>query len=480
MYAEAELEDNKTMQFDILGKFGNNYLVFKNIRNICHIAVYNESMKLTNKVQLSFIPDRLLDVETITYKEYAYIFYQYQKRNIAYCMAVKIDGEGKPVGDAIQLDTTDISFNANNKMYNVIFSEDKQKIMVTKLNSRNEKSYLLVTSLFNKELNLIQKARMRLQMPDRNDFLNELSIDNEGNLLILRATGTAQKDNITGINLLIKFASNDSLSTYPILLPKLYLDQPRIKINNSSKEYLVISYFSKTRRGNIDGLFTVLWNSTVKSARITAINNFTDEFRNDAKGDASLKTAFNEFYIREILMRKDGGFAIAAEATYNSSRNNGFNRWDNLSMSPMWGGADYYSFNQFNNTFPWRFNSFNQTIRYFADNIALVSFDSTCKLEWANVVRKSQFDDNSDALIGYGTHNAGGEVHFIFNQLERRNYLLTDQSVNANGQITRNPTIKNLDKGFDFMPRFAKQVSSRQMIIPCQYRNLISFARIEF
>jgi hypothetical protein len=48
------------------------------------------------------------------------------------------------------------------------------------------------------------------------------------------------------------------------------------------------------------------------------------------------------------------------------------------------------------------------------------------------------------------------------------------------GKITRNPTLKNLDKGYEFMPRLGKQVSARQMIIPCVYRNFLCFSKIDF
>jgi len=58
--------------------------------------------------------------------------------------------------------------------------------------------------------------------------------------------------------------------------------------------------------------------------------------------------------------------------------------------------------------------------------------------------------------------------------------LLNDFSLEPEGKIRRNPTLKNLDKGYDFMPKFGKQVSSRQMIIPCLNRNYISFAKIDY
>jgi len=118
-------------------------------------------------------------------------------------------------------------------------------------------------------------------------------------------------------------------------------------------------------------------------------------------------------------------------------------------------------------------------VRYYADNIAVLSVDASGKMDWSNVIRKSQYDDNSDRYIGYGIMNTGGEIHFLFNSQEKRQMLLTDQSINPEGQVTRAPTLKNLDRGYDFMPKQAKQTGSKQIIMPCQYRNYICFAKID-
>jgi hypothetical protein len=85
-----------------------------------------------------------------------------------------------------------------------------------------------------------------------------------------------------------------------------------------------------------------------------------------------------------------------------------------------------------------------------------------------------------DHLISYQLVNTGGQLHFLFNALEKRTQLLNDFSLSGDGTITRNPTLKNLDKGYEFMARYGKQVSAKQIIVPCYYRNYICFAKIEF
>ena len=75
--------------------------------------------------------------------------------------------------------------------------------------------------------------------------------------------------------------------------------------------------------------------------------------------------------------------------------------------------------------------------------------------------------------------NTGDQVHFLFNVQEKRQTVFSDQTISPDGQIAHNGTLKNLDKGYDFMPRHAKQVGARQIIVPCMYRNYVCFAKVE-
>ena len=147
---------------------------------------------------------------------------------------------------------------------------------------------------------------------------------------------------------------------------------------------------------------------------------------------------------------------------------------------------DYYYYSSpFYNSYyyPWsRWGNYGgyQINRYYADNIAILAFDSTANMQWTNIINKSQYDDYTDNFIGYGSLNAGGKFHFLFNQLEKRTLLLTDQSITPDGEVNRSPTLRNLSKEYQFMPRYAKQVSSYELVVPCQYRNYICFAKIEY
>ena len=482
VYSEPEREDTRRMNFEVIGKINGNFLLYKNTKSKNWVTVLDNDMKEVTKVDQDYIPDdRLINVDFFPYNDFFYAIYQYQKRNVVYCMAAKINGSGKRVSDVMELDSSHIGFSANNKIYSVVSSEDKTKVMVFKINSRNKENYVVTTDLFDDSLRLLKKSTITMPMDDRNEYLDEFYADNEGDFVFTKFY-RQNSDIISRASIVIKYAQADSFFIKDLHIEKRYLDELHLKVDNFNKRYFLTSFYYKERRGNIDGFYFYVWDKVTGKPEMENTVTFGDELRRDAKGDANIKAAFNDYFIRNIIIKKDGGFIIGSEAFYTTSRYNTWNRWDYLYGSPFLSPLDYYYYSPYYNSLWYRSRFYNnqQNVRYHADNIVILSFDKEGKLQWNNIIAKDQYDDETDDLISYQLMNTGGQLHFLFNMEERRINLLNDYTVAPGGEINRNPTLKNLDKGFEFMAKYGKQVSARQMIIPCLYRNSICFAKIEF
>jgi hypothetical protein len=485
VYSEPERDDNKRTNFDILGKIGSNYLVYKNNRNEHAMSVYNSDMHLVQKVDLNPTNERWINVDFIPYPDHAWMIYQFQQKSIVYCMGIRLDSMGKPVTKPIELDTTRIGWAANNKIYTTIYSDDKKHVMVFKINSRNQRSFLFTTMLFDETLHRKNKHQLTLPMQERNDYFTDFVLDNDGGLVFGKFVRKGGGDYVTDLSLITKAADSTSFSVYDMKTGDRFLDDIKIKVDNTNKRYLFSALYYKQKRGNIEGLYSVTWDRGTSQILRERLLPFNDELRSQAKGtDANIRIAFNDYFIKNIIVRKDGGYIVSAESMYTSTRGGGpFNRWDYLSWNNPWASPynSYYYSPYYYNTFgvPWsRYGS--TSTRYHAENIIVLSFNKNDSLEWSNVIPKSQFDDQTDGLISHQIMNTGGEIHFLFNLYERRTLLLNDQSVNADGKITRYPTLRNLDRNIEFMPRFGKQVSARSIIMPCQFRNYLIFAKIDF
>lgn len=487
-YTEPERDDVRSVDFDIVGKINNRYLVYKKVRSSYTISIYDNDMKLADKVKMDFLPDKLINSDIITYRDYFYFIYQYQKRNIVYCSAVRIIGNGQS-GEPVILDTTAISFFASNKIYNVLYSEDKQRIGVYKINSKDESKYVFTSSIFDESLKLLSKRTAIIPMQQNNDFLTEFTLDNDGWMAFVKASGnSAKSDNgtIQSLKLMVAPPEFDSIHSYTLEVPKIYLNDIRVKVDNVNKHFLIAAFYSKQRRGNIEGLYCSLWSRNADSVISAKQFAFNDELKSNAKSEGSTRAAFNDYFLQNIIVRKDGGFVVLSESAYSTNRGVYNDRWNYMYGSPYWFNSNSYLYgNPYGYTYypwlsPYGYGYLNPLTRYYADNIAVISFDSTASMEWASIIPKSQYDDNSDNFIGYGTYITSGQINILFNQFVRRTLLLQAESIDPQGQLKQAPTLRSLDRGYQFMPRYMKQVSSREVLVPCQYRNYLCFAKIEF
>lgn len=481
VYSQPERDDSRRIDFEIIGKVSGNFLVYKKIRSKGYVAVYNTDMEQIGKEEQQYLPeDRLINVDFFPYNDFSYVIYQYQKKNVVYCDAVKIDGDGKKVSDVIALDTSHIGFSASNKIYSSIISEDKSKLMVFKINSKNKSKYVITTLLFDDNLALRKRSRFVMPMDEHDDYLDEFNVDNEGDFVFAKFNRNTN-ETINSTNLVWKRADSDSILNIDVPQKDILLDEIHIKVDNANKRYFLTSFYYKQKRGNIEGFYFYVWDKEMKYPVLQNSVVLGDELRKEARGDANTRSAFNDYFIRNVIIKKDGGFLINTESYYTTSRFGNWNRWNYLYGMP-YSTYDYYTiYSPYYSTWWWRSRYDNsQAVRYHADNVTILSFDKTGALQWNSVIHKEQFDDDGDDRISFQLANTGGQLHYIFNMDEKRTLLLNDFVLAPGGQISHNPTLKNLDRGYEFLPKYGKQVSASQVIIPCFFRNYICFAKIEF
>lgn len=482
-YSDFEQEDNRDISFEIIGKMKGNILVYKNVRKWQHkINVFGDDMKIKETVKLDFVPDKTFNVDFVVYPDYFWMIYQYQKKNVLHCMAVKLDAAAQKMGEPVQIDTTQIPFLADNKIYTTIYSEDRQRIMVFKMPKKNDR-YTLVTMLFNSDMKLIrERSRQEIDLDERKDTYSNFMVDNEGTLVFTKDSKTGMRDNSNVLEFMIKEPVKDTFTTHLITLEKNYIDEVRLKIDNLNKRYILNSFYYRKSRGTIDGMLTYIWSKAADSAAVKSFMPFGDSIRDEAKSSGQLRFAMDDYFIRQVFAKKDGGFLLTAE-DYSSQRtgfNNSWNRWDYLNnyyYSPY--SSSYYYYSPYSGYYRPLSSYGQQSVRYFYSNILILSYDKNGQLQWSRVIQKEQFDDDNENFMSFSTFNSGGEIHFLFNDDKRKNQIIANHSITGSGQITRNPTLKSLERGYQFMPKLSKQVGAGQLIIPCDYRGYICFARID-
>ena len=255
-YSEADREDMRQLRFDLLGKIGNHYMVYKNTHSKHFISIYDQDMKVVRNTDLDALNDRLINVDFVAYTDFAYMIFQYQKKGIVYCMAQKIGHDGSVLGEPRQLDTSDIGFFGDNKIYSTISSEDKSKIMVFKIKGKNSDILTFTTILLSQDLEMLKKTRFTFRVQEHQDVLTDFYVTNGGDFIFGRAERSTARDAILHVTVAMKPEAGDSLLALPTRRREhLFLDEVKLKVDNFHGRILLNSFYTVNhKRGNIDGL----------------------------------------------------------------------------------------------------------------------------------------------------------------------------------------------------------------------------------
>jgi hypothetical protein len=508
-----EKTDKGQMQYEVLGKVDGRYWIYKNNEGISTIAQYNDQMQLVQQNDLVFLPKKLNAIEFITKSNRVYAFYQFQAATTVYAMVAELDEKGQLVGTPTIVDTAEkIRPGSNTKVFNLIESQDRSKLLFFSVNTTNPSSIKIKTMALSTPFGLLNEATISINAQNKKSNLSDFAIDNKGNLFCLR---NAEQPNAAPIvSLLFMAADGSEVIETPIVNNSLILDDIRLKINNANGTVLINSFYAAEKKGNIEGMYTFIWDITTKRNSVSNASRFTDALRDAVTDKRNLKNAFDDFYFDQVQPNADGGFTIIAEAARTSSNRNAFSRWDFF-----WGGPFYnpFIFNYWNRPFgfypwgrfgwgmmgpwgfgggwgmmgPWGFGGLGgwgimnpfanfgyPSVTYTAGKVAILNFDANANIQSVKTIDKQQSDMNVDQFIGYGTMNNSAGTNFLYFQKSKGVRQLVHQQLNPSGAIVQGNPIMLNDKKVEWMPRSLKQVGEKEAILPYQSKGKLGFAKI--
>jgi len=482
-YAEILNDDSRNMTFEILGNFNENYLIYKNNDRKHRITVYGNDMNIKEDIRLDFIPDRVFNLDFVSYPSTFIMVYQYQRGGSIYCDAAILDANAKIIGAPVHLDTTKIGFFSENKIYYLSYSENRKRILLYKMQNRNNNFYLN-TFLFDENLKRLEATSTTFDFNERKESYNDLEVDNEGNFYFIKETNKNRADYTSSMELNYHKFDSGMIDKKPIPLNDFLVQDVRIKIDNINDLIFVNSFAYRRNLGNVEGIFSVAINKADLTQRTRAYIPFSDSIKSKLSQFANSRTAFDNFYIKNVVAKKDSGILLTLEDYSVQNRSN--QRFNRFGLFDPYGynysNPGFYRFQRgYYDNFYSPYNNYNsRDMLYSYNDIIMVSLDKNLAPQWETIINKKQSDVQNDNFLSFSTANVGGEIHYLFLQKDNNKQVISDHALQPSGNVVRYATIKTGERGFNFMPRLAKQIGARQIIIPCTFRNSISFAKINF
>ncbi len=459
------------------------------------VYMYDDKMNVVKKTVLP-LPGNIYGLQFLIYPDFFYIFYQRQQSNIVYLEAAKIGMDGTLLGNIKELDETIAPFTSrSSKIYTILNSENKKQITAFKINNRNWDTAFITILLFDEELSLKHSSELHAPLISDKEFFTEFNVDNDGDFMFIR--NFDDDDNATAAGktvLIIKKALSDSVYFTNIIPADIRVNDIHLKIDNLNKKYILTAFYTidhKDRR-NTDGLYCFVWDKANKLIVTGRKMVLDDSLRKAIHQRGPLKEAFNNFSVQNITLRKDGGFIIDAGCFDVFIPGMNYSVWQQQRYAAKWNQANYYThrlpggyiFYVPNSHFPWNdwYGINSRFVNFTGENLAAFSFGPAANTEWTRLLPFSQLH-NKSSYIGYTAFNIHNSIHYLFNQIVKKNTSLSAPTLGASGEMDE-IMIKDADRiiadRIRFIPRVAVQLNDREVILTCEIREKTCLAKIVF
>lgn len=490
--------DANAPYFTFIGKHKDTILtyVMQNTGlNQSQVYMYDDSMHLLQKVVLPVPPD-IFGVQLTAYDNFFYLFFQQQQKDSVCLQVAKIDMEGNMNGNIITLDKTFAPLmRVDNKIYSIAVSENKQYFTAFKINASNNLKNILTTLLFDEGLQLMHTSVLAVPAVRGQDFLTEFNTDNDGDLVFMRVSESDSTAYMVEKTVLImKKALADDVTEARVIPGNIRLDDIHIKVDNLNSRYILASLYEDNATADVDGLYCLTWSKKKNATQASQKIMFDDSLRVQASIHGKLKRVFDNLFIQNIILRKDGSFVVDAgfytAVPYSDNRpiiEKSRPSFYNQPGKQFTYFAKYlpcgYMFYLPGFHFPWNAWSIaaGNRFSFSSGNIMAFSLDSVATLGWIKYLDVSQFSYNP-FYMGYSAQAANNKIYYLYNQIGRDKSFLAAQAVNTDGTVDDGIMFMDIDRtiqyNVQFIPRSIIRLGNKEIVLACQKSGKIYLAKI--
>lgn len=449
--------------FSVVGWSGDRLYTYRASKEGFYLDAYNDSMRLMATIALDFFPQKIYEARFFAMQDRIIVLYQAAQNNMVIQYAAMLDNKARMMQKPLPLDSVKMGwFSSQRQYYSSVISGDKSKIAIFSLGRSRNRRQELSTVLIDKDLGMLAKGKPFIQSDD--DFsLGQALLGNDGTLYLSGYSGSNARS-YSGDAWLFKL-SPDAQQFNSVTLPlgNNYVSSLYIKMDDLKNEVYVGAFYSEKRSGNLEGLVYGLYLPEEDRFSVFKTIPFDDLLRN-ATDDRNKKKAFNDYVVRNLIVKNDGGFIMVAESFYMTTR-----------TSTYGNGYGYYSWYNNNNYVS------NVTREYHYGDIMVLDYNQNGERQWHNFIRKDQYSQEDEGLFSsYAMLNSGATLVFLFNDFSTSKSALNLSALDISGGLQMKKINPGRAAGADWLPRSGKQTDLKELLIPVLRKNSLGFARVAF
>lgn len=459
IYSPFNKIDFRTGSFSVVGNVGDRTYTYRGSAEGYYLDAYDDRMEHLATVILDFLPRKAFGVEFYTYADKILLLYQRNDGRDIVQYGVTLDEMGRMAHKPKELDRVDAGFvGGRNGRYNYAVSKNKEHIAVYATGVKVDEMDLRVVWL-DDQLQKQSSSQVTFTTDNRMD-VGEAITGDDGKFFISAYTPNGSRGYADQVWLLSLPVGGTTLTEVELPIGELYAAGLYMKIDKADGKLYVGGFYSDKKNGHFEGIIYSYYDITAEEFKEFKAIPFSDNLR-AATGERNKKRAFNDFKVKELVVKNDGGFVMIAEDFFISTRT-GYSS-----------GFGYYS---------WYYPTMASSVReYNYGDIISISCDGNGKPEWTKFIRKFQYSQEDGGIFSsYGLVNTGGAIGFLYNDFSMNSSRVRVASLDIEGNINTKTLGVEVINNTDWLPRSGKQISSNEYLVPCLKRNQICFGKVVF
>jgi hypothetical protein len=459
LYSEYDKFDFKDGEYSVVGMTGGLLYNYRTFGNEYFLDSYDDSMNKIATVILDFFPRRIYQVRFISYPEKIIVLYQASESNKIVQYAAVLDEKGRLKSKPIELGSVKTGiFGATKTYFSSSVSENKKMILVYSADDKSDQ-VTIDAKWLNDSLKVIKKSHAVFTAANSVEH-GEVNVANDGTVYAA-AYSPQGADNYADQYWILKLpVGATKFEPLELKLGGKFATSGYMKIDQLNNKIYFGGFYSDHKSGNYDGIIYACYDMTINSFQNTKMIPL-DKESIFATGAKHSNHPFDNYEVRQIIVKKDGGFVLIAEVHYVTVRN---------TFSPRLGYYSYYS--------PYTTSTIKE---YHYNDLMALSYDKDGQRTWSTFIPKEQYSQEDGGMFSsYTLLNSGGTLAFLYNDFDRNHSRIQMATVSSEGKTTVRAFEPDGNDNPDWIPKAGKQVGSRTVIIPCLRKRQVCFAKVEF
>ena len=431
IHTSTPFDNNLDEKYSLIGAAAKETFVYGKHAAGDYIYIYDDTLAKIKEVKLLFEKKENRLLRTLILKQQIHIFYTYNKNGAS----------------VLRLKLLDLRANEIQDQELGIFKNTYKLKRKHLLLSKNEHQLLIYAPLESNQIEILQydlqqgrKVRQEALNLDKFNYyqnFEKIVINNQGKVFIVCNLLNSKRKRAEHHFLVFQIA--DSSRAQKIPFPNFVSFDFDVKYDENNQQLVVVGFYGDDLQ-YAKGVF--YFNSTDKQIRTTALD---PEFIRSLTGNKKKKVhGINHFYIRETILRRDGGILLLAEQQFTYQTSSTLE--DNLENSTQ---ADF-----------------------IYENILAVSLHPTGKIFWKKVLLKSQVSSNDEAQFSsFFTFRTQQKLRIIYNNKIDWDTTIFEYLIKNDGS-TKRQVLTHQSRKSGLLPQFIKSIqTTAKAFIALSYRD---------